>query len=632
MNKKELPMSRRHICRLTLAALSVVGVISADVSAHGTVVDSRVYRVRKAGEQANLMGAWTSAMYDWAADSNTFADYADPGFSYALHVPDGTIASAGKNNGANGTLDFSKLNTPGAWPTSPATAGTNLAQKWTAPAPHNPSYFDVWITRPGFDVTTQSMGWNDLQKLGRWESGTSLNVTTTPNGGPSPADSSLLTSYDWTVPIPADRAGRVALVVVWQRRDPVGEAFFSVQDIMIAAGGPAWNLTTGGNYATSSNWTGGAVPNGVGAVANFGDKITNAASVSVGANSYTLGTLRFNSANAYTINGTGMLMLEASGADAFVDVQQGNHKIDAGLMLHSSTTASIAANASLALNGPVVFSSGNILTKSGAGTLRLNASSFTGASNAQIAVSNGTLQIDKPLSPSVGVHTTSGAITRFNCSTSLGYLTTSSAGTTVAITTSVGSPTVVKAAGIGIGGNTTINISNNVLLIDYTGQSVLDAMNAYAGQGVRTGVGLISGLSDPKKGVGIVEASSIGSPTIYLNTSIDNTTVIARYTLKGDTDVNGTVNFNDLVRLAQGYNKAGTWINGDSDYNGSVDFADLVALAQNYNSSLSLESTMLTDLGGAAFAADFMLAQALVPEPGTLAAIAVATAMLRRRR
>ena len=37
-----------------------------------------------------------------------------------------------------------------------------------------------------------------------------------------------------SVPIPGDRAGHAALLVIWQRDDPAGEAFFAVQDLSVA--------------------------------------------------------------------------------------------------------------------------------------------------------------------------------------------------------------------------------------------------------------------------------------------------------------------------------------------------------------------------------------------------------------
>jgi hypothetical protein len=58
--------------------------------------------------------------------------------------------------------------------------------------------------------------------------------------------------------------------------------------------------------------------------------------------------------------------------------------------------------------------------------------------------------------------------------------------------------------------------------------------------------------------------------------------------LPGDANRDRSVDFNDLVPLAQNYNSTGnkTWSQGDFTGDGLVDFNDLVKLAQNYNTTL----------------------------------------------
>lgn len=87
----------------------------------------------------------------------------------------------------------------------------------------------------------------------------------------------------------------------------------------------------------------------------------------------------------------------------------------------------------------------------------------------------------------------------------------------------------------------------------------------------------------------------------------------------GDANVDGSVNFDDLLSLAQHYGKGGevTWLQGDFDRTNSVDFSDLLLLAQNYSS--------------ASFEADWALAQSIAPEP-TAALLPAILAGGRRRR
>ena len=54
--------------------------------------------------------------------------------------------------------------------------------------------------------------------------------------------------------------------------------------------------------------------------------------------------------------------------------------------------------------------------------------------------------------------------------------------------------------------------------------------------------------------------------------------------LAGDANLDGKVDFADLLILSQHQGKAASagWDQGDFNYDGKVDFADLLALAQNY--------------------------------------------------
>ena len=57
-------------------------------------------------------------------------------------------------------------------------------------------------------------------------------------------------------------------------------------------------------------------------------------------------------------------------------------------------------------------------------------------------------------------------------------------------------------------------------------------------------------------------------------------------------NLDGKVNFADLLTLAQHYNgAAAAWTKGDFDYDGEVTFKDLLGLAQNYGKSTTLSAT-----------------------------------------
>jgi GH25 family lysozyme M1 (1,4-beta-N-acetylmuramidase) len=174
------------------------------------------------------------------------------------------------------------------------------------------------------------------------------------------------------------------------------------------------------------------------------------------------------------------------------------------------------------------------------------------------------------------------------------------------------------------------------LVVNYTGASPLDSIRAMIERGYASGAwdgpGLRSSDLTSATAIGFGEAnlllSFVGGTWGGIN--VDGTSIIISKTLKGDTDLSGTVDFDDLLALAQAYNASGTWINGDVNYDGTIDFDDLLSVAQNYGATLLASGTILAS-SDASFAADWQMAQSLVPEPVTMIAI-VPALLLRRKR
>src|SRR5436190_23112923 len=96
-----------------------------------------------------------------------------------------------------------------------------------------------------------------------------------------------------------------------------------------------------------------------------------------------------------------------------------------------------------------------------------------------------------------------------------------------------------------------------------------------------------SAAASPSLAIGYAEASALlgAAGGTFTNQSVDGTSVLVRTTLFGDATLNGVVDFNDLVRLAQNYNNTVSssteswWYYGDFTYDGRVEFNDLVKLA-----------------------------------------------------
>ncbi|WP_318512814.1 lytic polysaccharide monooxygenase [Photobacterium leiognathi] len=100
---------------------------------------------------------------------------------------------------------------------------------WTATAPHNPSFWEFYLTKPGHDFT-QPLNWDDLELVH-----TVGNVM--PNAG------TPYKTYNFKVKLPTDRSGDAVLYTRWQRIDPVGEGFYNCSDITIKQSGNGGEVT-----------------------------------------------------------------------------------------------------------------------------------------------------------------------------------------------------------------------------------------------------------------------------------------------------------------------------------------------------------------------------------------------------
>jgi len=140
--------------------------------------------------------------------------------------------------------------------------------------------------------------------------------------------------------------------------------------------------------------------------------------------------------------------------------------------------------------------------------------------------------------------------------------------------------------------------------------------------------------TDPTAGVNWTLEPAVGVAVVDARTYTTGSLVGGTTTVKagvGDANLDGTVNFSDLVLLAQNYNSlAGkTWFSGDFNYDGAVSFPDLVLLAQNYNQPVPGEA-----ISGASalFEADLAQAFAAVQESGAIGLLSVGLLAFGSRR
>jgi autotransporter-associated beta strand protein len=206
-----------------------------------------------------------------------------------------------------------------------------------------------------------------------------------------------------------------------------------------------------------------------------------------------------------------------------------------------------------------------------------------------------------------------------------------------------GAATVVKN-GAGAGSITGANTFTGAITVNAGSLTVGDSARApflasTAGANVRGGRLVIDYAGGTSPQSAIVPVLTANAPTLFaaglvrstnatasrglgwIDDTVNSKFIVAAV-LNGDANLDGTVNFDDLLKLAANYNgSTKVWADGDFTYDGTVNFDDLLKLASNYNQTVS-----------GLFAGDWALAQA-VPEPTSLALLGAASvASLRRRR
>jgi hypothetical protein len=188
----------------------------------------------------------------------------------------------------------------------------------------------------------------------------------------------------------------------------------------------------------------------------------------------------------------------------------------------------------------------------------------------------------------------SGSSVSLSNSASIGELHLAGGAT---LTLAVAGNHVLRTTTLSIGGSAKLDLNDNDLILDYSGTSQLGAVQALINSaragGAWTGNGITSTAAREawpyqNTTLGAMEAtdykSVYGESATFDGEAIDNDAVLVKYTYYGDTNFNGRVNFDDYVRIDNGFNthRAG-WLNGDFDGNGRIDFDDYVLLDLAFN-------------------------------------------------
>ncbi|MET4696781.1 lytic polysaccharide monooxygenase [Endozoicomonas lisbonensis] len=166
-------------------------------------------------------------------------DYLNQGAVEAV-VTDGDLCSAGATSKSG--MDIPSA----AWQKTVLQPGSHTL-RFRATAPHNPSFWRIYLTRSGFDSASQRLNWSDLELINSYDN---LPVV---NG-----------FYEMDINIPSERSGTGILYVRWQRYDAGGEGFYNCSDLAFSDDAtttpppgpdpdPSPNLVNIGSYVTSAH-------------------------------------------------------------------------------------------------------------------------------------------------------------------------------------------------------------------------------------------------------------------------------------------------------------------------------------------------------------------------------------------
>ncbi len=297
-----------------------------------------------------------------------------------------------------------------------------------------------------------------------------------------------------------------------------------------------WNVAGSGSWSIGGNWT-NAAPNGSDVEADFLNQIVGNQTVSTIV-AQTLGTIRFQSPNTYTLaqsGGTGSLTIQSTVGWGYIVVQQGAQQINLPTTIASSTSLSVGSGCSLTFGDPVMVNSGQVLSPSGSGTVNYQ-STIAVSSTASMTVANST----HPTGLTIG---SGGAVTIGGAGTAFEVDNISNGGTITVNSNNTSAPTlVVNGAMSGAG-----NIVNNGG-VNFTSGGSPSVSGVISGSGFVTqngsgvavlgGANTYTGATNINNGtiqVGNANALGFGGGNIGVNAPVAVATVNSTGTL----DLNG---------------------------------------------------------------------------------------------
>lgn len=226
----------RYSTKMGLLALSALsaGLLSQTAAAHG-YAEYPASRAEFCDQDGGYWDSQDGSTIPNAAcraaylDSGAFQFYQKPEFAKLVSnynsisavkaaIPGTTLCSA-NDSAKSGT----SLAHPDWQKTTIDTSvnGGVIQYTYRANTPHSPSFWEFYISKPGFDSATQGLSWDDLELIQE-------------NGNTPTTDINGKKYYVIDLQLPTNRSGDAVLYSRWQRNDPAGEGFYNCSDITFA--------------------------------------------------------------------------------------------------------------------------------------------------------------------------------------------------------------------------------------------------------------------------------------------------------------------------------------------------------------------------------------------------------------
>ena len=400
---------------------------------------------------------------------------------------------------------------------------------------------------------------------------------------------------------------------------------------------PQWNVDVNGIWSSPGNWSDG-VPDGVGQVARFMNTISSNRTVTVNA-AVTLGAINFDSQKTYTIaGGTPTLTLDTAIGNAAINVASASPQvISAILRLNDATDLTVAANGTLTIAGPLGNTSSRTINKNGGGTLVISGGQTHGAGSI-MNVNAGTLSMVSNAGTTSTANLTlnaKGGTTRLESKQNLNALNISNAGVA---SIAPGGANTLKTKTLTIADGGKFDLTNNAIVIDYSGSSPIGSANGgvYSGftrmiqsRGIHSShAATTAGLTT----IAIGEAAELlglraTDTTTWAGQPIDATTILVRYTYDGDANLDGIIDGGDYGLIDNNVQVPGAfgYARGDFNLDGVIDGGDYGIIDNNIQAQgAPFPTSALVDLP----------AVTAIPEPTAcgFAVLIVAAALPRRGR